>query len=47
MYDLIILGTGPAGMTSSIYAQRYNLNYFYRYILTFDETGGIILDITK
>lgn len=27
--------------------KRYNLNYFYRYILTFDETGGMILDITK
>lgn len=27
--------------------KKYNLNYFYRYILTFDETGGIILDIAK
>lgn len=27
--------------------KKYNLNYFYRYILTFDESGNIILDITK
>lgn len=27
--------------------KRYTLNYFYRYILTFDENGGMTLDITK
>jgi len=25
-YDLIIIGSGPAGLTASIYASRYNLN---------------------
>lgn len=39
MYDLIILGTGPAGMTSSIYAQRYNLNY----LLVGDVLGGMMI----
>lgn len=27
--------------------KRYNLIYFYRYILTFDDNGGMTLDITK
>lgn len=27
--------------------KRYTLNYFYRYILTFDDNGGMTLDITK
>jgi len=26
-YDLIIIGTGPAGLTSAIYASRYKLNF--------------------
>lgn len=28
MYDLIIIGAGPAGMTASIYASRYRLQHF-------------------
>lgn len=27
MYDLIIIGAGPAGLTASIYASRYKLNH--------------------
>ena len=27
--------------------KRFNLIYFYRYILTFDDNGGMTLDITK
>ncbi len=27
IYDLIIIGTGPAGLTASIYASRYRLNH--------------------
>jgi len=27
IYDLIIIGIGPAGLTASIYASRYRLNY--------------------
>lgn len=27
MYDLIIIGAGPAGYTAAIYATRYNLNF--------------------
>jgi thioredoxin reductase (NADPH) len=26
-YDLIIIGTGPAGLTASIYASRYRINH--------------------
>jgi len=27
IYDLIIIGAGPAGMTASIYASRYGINH--------------------
>lgn len=27
MYDLIIIGAGPAGLTASIYASCYHLNH--------------------
>lgn len=35
MYDLIIIGSGVAGMTASIYASRYKINH-----LIFGETPG-------
>jgi len=38
MEDLIILGSGPAGMTAAIYAHRYNLNS----ILIGDIPGGMM-----
>jgi len=38
MEDLIILGSGPAGMTAAIYAHRYNLNA----ILIGDIPGGMM-----
>lgn len=38
MEDLIILGSGPAGMTASIYANRYNLQF----TLIGDIPGGMM-----
>lgn len=38
MYDLIIIGAGPAGLSASIYASRYHLNHL---VLGF-EPGGTI-----
>ena len=26
MYDIVIIGSGPAGLSAAIYAQRENLN---------------------
>ncbi len=39
MEDLIILGSGPAGMTSAIYAHRYNLTF----TLIGDIPGGMMV----
>ena len=36
MYDLIIIGSGPAGLAASIYASRYKLSH----IVIGEETGG-------
>lgn len=38
MYDLIIIGTGPAGLTASIYASRYKL----KHAVIGSEIGGQI-----
>ena len=27
LYDLVIIGAGPAGLTASIYASRYKINH--------------------
>ena len=43
MQDLIILGTGPAGLTASIYASRYKINH----LLIGAETGGYLNEIHK
>ena len=36
MYDLIIIGAGPAGLGASIYASRYKLNH----AVIGEEIGG-------
>ncbi len=38
LYDLIIIGAGPAGLTASIYASRYKINN----LVLGPETGGTI-----
>jgi len=43
IYDLIIVGTGPAGMTAAIYASKYNLNA----LVIGDEPGGMAADAYK
>ena len=40
VYDLIILGAGPAGMTASIYASRYKINH----LIFGDRVGGQFVD---
>ncbi|MFH1030278.1 MAG: thioredoxin-disulfide reductase [bacterium] len=41
IYDLIIIGGGPAGITASIYAARYKLNFF----LASEILGGWLNEI--
>jgi len=43
IYDLIIVGAGPAGMTAAIYASRYNLNA----LVIGDEPGGMAAEAYK
>jgi thioredoxin reductase (NADPH) len=43
MHDLIILGTGPAGLSASIYASRYKIDH----LLIGAETGGYLNEIHK
>jgi len=40
MYDLIIIGAGPAGLAASIYASRYKLNH----LVISEEIGGQALE---
>lgn len=40
IYDLIIIGAGPAGITASIYASRYKLNH----IVIGEMPGGLIAE---
>jgi len=42
-YDLIIVGTGPAGLTAGTYAARYNL----KTLILGEEHGGSIADAHK
>jgi len=43
IYDLIIIGTGPAGYTSSIYASRYKL----KHLLIGKLSGGLATEAIK
>ena len=40
MYDVIIIGGGPAGVAAAIYSQRYKL----KTLLITKNTGGMVLD---
>lgn len=40
MYDLIIIGAGPAGMSASIYASRYKINH----LVIGEIPGGLITE---
>lgn len=42
-YDLIIVGSGPAGLTAGIYAARYNLNF----LIIGKINGGAIFEAHK
>ena len=44
MYDIIIIGAGPAGLTSAIYARRANKNIL---VLEANNYGGKILNANK
>ncbi len=43
MYDLIIIGAGPAGLTASIYASRYKINH----LVIGEVPGGLISEAHK
>ena len=43
IYDLIIVGAGPAGLSAAIYASRYNLNA----LVVGDELGGMAAEAYK
>ncbi len=43
IYDLIIIGAGPAGLSAAIYASRYNLNA----LVIGDEPGGMAAEAYK
>lgn len=43
MQDLLILGAGPAGLTASIYASRYNV----KHLVIGSEVGGYLNEIHK
>ena len=44
MYDIIIVGAGPAGMTAGIYAKRANKNVL---ILEGATYGGELMETNK
>jgi thioredoxin reductase (NADPH) len=39
LYDLIIIGAGPAGLTASIYASRYQI----KHLLIGSQLGGTMV----
>ena len=43
IYDLIIVGAGPAGLTASIYASRYKLSH----LVVGKQVGGTITLASK
>lgn len=43
IYDLIIIGAGPAGLSASIYASRYKLNH----IVIGNEMGGQVVEAAE
>lgn len=43
IYDLIIIGAGPAGLSASIYASRYKLNH----IVIGNEIGGQVVEAAE
>ena len=43
VYDLIIIGAGPAGLSAAIYASRYNLTT----LVMGKEIGGMAADAYK
>ncbi|HBR72062.1 MAG TPA: hypothetical protein DEA27_04670, partial [Candidatus Moranbacteria bacterium] len=43
MYDLIIIGAGPAGLGASIYASRYKLEH----IVIGNEIGGQVVEASE
>ncbi|PIN77406.1 hypothetical protein COS79_00790 [Candidatus Woesearchaeota archaeon CG06_land_8_20_14_3_00_33_13] len=43
VYDLIIIGAGPAGLSAAIYASRYNLNT----LIIGEEIGGMAAEACK
>lgn len=43
IYDLIIIGAGPAGLSASIYASRYKLNH----IVIGNEIGGQVVEASE
>lgn len=44
MFDLIIIGAGPAGMSASIYASKANLNTL---LIEADSPGGLLNKLNK
>lgn len=44
MFDLIIVGAGPAGMSASIYASKANLNIL---LIEADSPGGLLNKLNK
>mgnify|MGYP000009559201 FL=1 len=44
MFDLIIIGAGPAGMSASVYASKANLNTL---LIESDTPGGLLNKINK